>query len=783
MNPCTTRFLCWMRKNVLPVAVTAALAAFAASAMAVTPVTVNQSSEADFATAELNSTAITSDGQIRLGRALTFLMHSQEAPASISALAVADDVIYAASGSDNAIYKIEGGKSAKFANPGGTMIGSLLWTGQELLAGVNGDQGAGIYTIDKQGKGKLLWSNGDVKYIWAMVRDADGKVCAATGPKAQIFVIDPAGKGEKVYEAQADLAKNILCLVRAQDGTLYAGTDENGLVVAIDPRTKSGRVLLDASEKEISALALDAQGGVLAATSDSAKVGPDASDEGEGGDMIMPPMTMPGGAMPGLAPGGMTSTKPAAAASGPAKKAAAPVPTPRPTRSKVIRMPRMPGMMPGGEGEGNEGPGNAVYRIAPDGLVRTVFRKPVSIHSMLQAGNELILGTGNSGQVFTVNPQSGDSTMLADLEASQITCLAQGPDGTVLLGTANKGSVGCMAKGFAKSGTFVAKAIDATQIAKWGTLKIAAQAPAGGAVTVSTRTGNLAEPNDKTWSSWSPEAAAGDDFIQIASPAGRYMQYRLTFTSDGTATPQAQEVQLVYQVGNLAPVISAVTVASGGDSEEGGGAPRPMQMPMPMNMPGQRGGQAQPPQAATTPQNIRMVMVQASDPNNDQLIYTIEYRQVGTPNWIKIADKLDKPQYLWDTRTVGDGNYELRVTASDSPSNPPSIALSADKVSKAVTVDNTPPVVKELAAKADGAKIAVTGLAVDEGRIASIAYSLDSATEWTDVLPVDGICDSSRERFAFDAKDVKPGSHRLTVRVIDAYGNSGYANVAVTVAK
>ena len=47
----------------------------------------------------------------------------------------------------------------------------------------------------------------------------------------------------------------------------------------------------------------------------------------------------------------------------------------------------------------------------------------------------------------------------------------------------------------------------------------------------------------------------------------------------------------------------------------------------------------------------------------------------------------------WDTTTVPNGRYVVRVTATDSPSNPESLALSSEKESDPFDVDNTPPTV------------------------------------------------------------------------------------------
>ncbi|MCL2700835.1 MAG: hypothetical protein FWE88_03980 [Phycisphaerae bacterium] len=760
----------------------------AAGALAVSPTTVEHSTEADFATGATSGVVVTSEGRLQLGRELAVRMSTADAPAIVSALATDGKIIYVASGSENTIYKIDGDKSVPFATVEGTIVTSLLWTGKELLAGTSGGDGAGVYAVDDKGGVKAVWSDEDVQYVWAILRDGAGRLYVATGPKARVYVVD-GGKGDVLYEVPSALAKNILCLARERDGTLYAGTDTSGLVLCIDPEKKTGRVILNATEKEVSAIVLDGRGGLYAATSDAARAtGEVARGGAAGGGPAFRGAADDMDEMTNRAPVLAVVVDPAddddeacdcgecdgdedgdedeegvVAKPADAKPVVAPV-----TRSAVaVAAGRGPG---GGASPAADGPGNAVYHIDADGLARAIFRQGVSILAMIRVDNALILGTGNNGQIFRLALDSDETVMLADAESSQITALTQA-GGQIYFGTANKGSVGMIGASHARTGTFTAKAIDAQQIARWGTVRFWSSAPEGASVTVSTRTGNTAEPDDKTWSEWSAPAEAKAGFMKVASPAGRFLQYRLTFAGDGSATASAGDVRLVYQVANLAPVISAVQVVGG----EGAGGARA----------NERG--ATPP--GISPTAARIITIQASDPNNDQLVYTIEYREVGTSNWIVVAEKLEQPMYVWDTQTVGDGDYELRVTASDAPANPPDKALTASKITKVVRVDNTAPVVKDFVAQVvdgkdgEAASIRGSGTAVDDSRIAAIHYSLDSSTEWVAVSPDSGLCADAEEKFSFTIKNIKPGNHRVTVRATDAVGNMGYASVTVNVGK
>ena len=61
----------------------------------------------------------------------------------------------------------------------------------------------------------------------------------------------------------------------------------------------------------------------------------------------------------------------------------------------------------------------------------------------------------------------------------------------------------------------------------------------------------------------------------------------------------------------------------------------------------------------------------ASDPNGDSMIYTVEIRGVNETEWKPLRAKLTDKYISWDTTAFPDGDYRLRVTASDAPSNPP----------------------------------------------------------------------------------------------------------------
>ena len=70
---------------------------------------------------------------------------------------------------------------------------------------------------------------------------------------------------------------------------------------------------------------------------------------------------------------------------------------------------------------------------------------------------------------------------------------------------------------YAAKGTVMSEVLDAKIISKWGALTWKADTPAGTAVTVAVRSGNVAEP-DETWSDWSAEQT--DAARKARRPAG-----------------------------------------------------------------------------------------------------------------------------------------------------------------------------------------------------------------------------------------------------------------------
>src|SRR5439155_10997481 len=83
----------------------------------------------------------------------------------------------------------------------------------------------------------------------------------------------------------------------------------------------------------------------------------------------------------------------------------------------------------------------------------------------------------------------------------------------------------------------------------------------------------------------------------------------------------------------------------------------------------------------------------AEDTDGDHLSYALTYRREGETSWHDLKSGLTDSIFVWDTTTVADGRYIIKVVASDEPSNTPDRMLIGDRESDPIEVDNTPPVI------------------------------------------------------------------------------------------
>lgn len=586
-----------------------------------------------------------------------------------------------------------------------------------LLLGVSGAQCR--LCRYESGKMETIFEPNDAKYIFDIKTDNVGNIYLGTGPQGRVYVLDPSGKvAQLVYRAKD---KNILSLAPSRDGFLYAGGDTRGLIYKINPRNKTATVLYDSDEPEISALlAADgvSQNGVLYATATSANVV-------EAEQRFAAQQTASGRPEAKKEEGSKTASeggmKLKVANTGPGSAPKPPQgarPMPKPSK-----------------------PGSASYllKINKQGYVSEVFSETAVFLCLAAQEGKLLVGSGNDARLYSVDPEAERQGILyEDPKAAQITGLAVSEQ-DIYVGTANPARLVQLSSGYASHGTYTSDLIDAGQPAHWGKLQMDADIPRGCKVLVSCRSGNVKDVNDPTFSEWT-EPTAITEPIQLRCPIGRFCQYRLTLESDDAQkTPTIREVAIASTVPNLAPKVESIDLAR-------------------LQSPGKDG--------------VFKIGYKATDENEDKLIYKLDFRKVGRTNWIQIKDKIETDNFEWDSKTVEDGRYEIRVTASDERSNSLATRLLGSRISEPVVVDNTGPKIRKYSIEKTGRTATVKlDVADDLSVISRLEYTVDSNTEWKGALPEDGVCDTTEENFTIAVDDLEPGEHVLAVRVADDVGN------------
>ena len=388
----------------------------------------------------------------------------------------------------------------------------------------------------------------------------------------------------------------------------------------------------------------------------------------------------------------------------------------------------------------------AIFRIRPDGLWDTLWEAaddwPFDL--LIDADGSLLVGTGKEGKIFRLSGDPARATLLARVPARQVTSLIRDSSGRIIAATSNPGKVFSLASTRAAAGTYDSDVRDAGTVATWGVIRWRAAARPG-EVEVFTRSGNTATP-DETWSAWSkPYTVAEGE--RITSPNARYLQWRAGLKGEAVLT----SVTTAYLPRNLRPMVTSITVHppgtvfqrpfSTGELEIAGFEDNTSDGRNP-SQPTQSGGSTPPPSAPALGRRVYQKGLQtfvwkAEDDNDDRLQYDVFYRREGETAWKPLKRGLWDAIVVWDTTSVPDGTYYVKVTATDAPSNSPATALVGEFESVSFDIDNTPPVVEVQSATRAGARATVKFVVRDEqSAVQRVEYSLDasrwrSPTRWT----------------------------------------------------
>ncbi|MCS6849613.1 MAG: hypothetical protein NZ700_00410 [Gemmataceae bacterium] len=670
--------------------------------------------------AQFKQTVVSSEGTIRLARQLRPL-------ASLDAMHVWDVVedrdgnLFVATGDEGCLYKVTPDQVVSVAYQAKDSQVLCLAQGSDgsIYAGT-GPSGHIIH-LGPDGTARVLCQTGE-SYVWALVWDGTASVLyAGTGPKGRIYRVTPQGECGVFYRTRQE---HILSLAAGPDGTLYAGTDKNGLVYRIDRQGK-GFVLYSAPQPEVRSLLVTPEG-VYAGTSAPTRRRLSTSS-GSGLERGSPVAAVP-----------TREPKVSAATSEPTGSATAGNKEKEAEKPAAAAAPAAPA-----SGE------NSLYHIRPDGTVRELFREKALMLCLLKQSGRLYVGTGMAGQLFEIDEARRERSELARLDHGQIHCICRRRDGSIVLGTGDPGRLYVLQDHFVSRGTMISEVLDAKLVSRWGSLRWHADTPKGTRVSVACRSGNVAEPDD-TWSDWSAEQTDPAQAV-VAAPPARFLQYRVTLTTDDPrTTPSLHHLSVRYATTNHAPEVTAIEVP---DLDQ---------------------------VVLEQPKKLKFKWT-AVDANEDELTYRLLVRKDGWRNWVELEDDWEKREYEWDTTTVPAGTYQLRVVASDRRDNPDDEALTGEKISAPFVVAHVPPTVTVKVVGTDGDRAIIEATATDPSvRLTAASFALNGR-KWVNVFPTDGLFDSRTETFRFLTEVLKPGTYVGVLRVRDADGNVGTGDVIFTV--
>jgi len=709
----------------------------------------SQSEYTDFEKGNVKKLSLRSDGLVTLAPELREMFDT-----SLAYLwALARDskgVLYLGGGSNAKLYRVPpGGKGELAAELEGLAVQAIAIDAKDRVYAATSPDGK-VYRIAGKAKPEVFFDP-KTKYIWALEFDAAGNLYVATGDPGEIYRVTPDGKGSVFFHADETHVRSMTLDAK---GNLIVGTEPRGLVLRVSPAGE-GYVLYQMPKKEVTAVAVAADGSIYAAA-----VGGKSS---------------PSAPAPALPPPLM----PATAAAVPVAPGAAPQPAPR-----VVAPP--PGTLAPSTGVTG---GSDVYRIHPDGNPERVWTNAADVVYAIgfDAEGRAILGAGNHGSVYRIETPFLYAALLTTA-STQVTAFASGAGGRLYAITGNVGKLYEIGPGLEHEGTLESDVFDATLFSQWGRLSFEARLD-GGQVTLATRSGNLDQPQ-KNWSAWSA-AIADPKGAPVTSAATRFLQWKATLTASAEGrSPELESVDVAYLSKNLAPRVEQVEIT-----------PANYKFPAPVTLPA-TGSQPQsltlPPlgkraapapalsldaPATSTPAlqwakgwiGARWL---ASDPNGDSMTYTVEIRGETETEWKPLKQKVAEKYFSWDSTAFPDGDYRIRITASDAPSNPPADSLTGQLVSEVLTIDNTPPRISGLSATRNGGKLEVRWHAADAlSNVTKAEYSLDGG-DWTVAAPVTRLSDSLELDYAL-ALEAAPGEHTIAIRVEDDCANQATDKVVV----
>ncbi|MBL0217789.1 MAG: PQQ-binding-like beta-propeller repeat protein [Myxococcales bacterium] len=692
----------------------AGLALLAPPASAVVTATWTVETYAQFDAGDASSAFITSTGEVRAG--WDTKRTALEGDAVWSAVKLADGSVLLGSDAGGAVFRVQGDTSKKLVSiPGAIAVVSLVQTtdGSVWAGAMPGNK---LWKIDVAGgkatAGPQLGKDAkDVETIWALAASGN-TVYAGTGPSGKLFAIT-GGNAKEVFDTDD---KRITALTVTTDGKVWMGTSERAIVFRFDPKDGKARAMADFAGNEVSSLA-PYRDGVVAAANDLAE-------------------------------------QPAAQGKTPAQVEAAE--KPNAGKGQAAKAPDV-GTKPGADKDpppvtdlgrkgAKKGKG-ALFKIGGDGRLDQLHALTQTYFTSLAvaADGSVFAGAADKGRIYMVDPDGAVATAF-DVDERSVSQVWADKAG-ISFATDDTAAT-YRTTGRADQGKYMSDVLDAKAVSRFGKLSWLTT----GKTKVETRSGNTAKPG-VGWSEWqaptqSGKLGGGAEGGKIASPAGRYLQFRVALEDDDA---RVRRVTAFYVPQNLATQIQDVSA----------------ELAAKESLPTLKDSAAKP----RSP--VMKLKWKIENPDSDDTVYTIEARRDGEANWRPVSTgkaPLTATTWDWNTETYPDGWYRVRVTASDSAANSPDRALTTSQTTTLFAIDNTRPGIDNLTVTYPKAQARAADAI---STLSEMSFSVDDGP-WQLGTTADGLYDDLSEDLRIDLPTGLPrGTHTLAVRVADASGNVG----------
>jgi hypothetical protein len=639
------------------------------------------------------------------------------APSQIWSLAQAPDgVLWAGTGGDGRVLRVRPGqKEETVFDAEETNVFAIAVAGTRTYAATSPD--GRVYVIE--GGAAKPFFDPEEKYIWSLAVDASGRVWVGAGNPAVLYRVEPGGASKPVYKPPA---AHVVSLTPDGKGRMLAGTESPGRLYRFEPDDRPF-VLLESGVTEVRAATVSGDGTIFAAAVARGDESAPAGGETTSVAVSVPPPPPTG-----------TTTPPAT-----------------PTNRKSV-----------------------VFRIDPGGSWEPIWETSDIAYDVAATDDGgVLVATGPEGRLYKVL-RTRDVLLLTGVDAKQITRFA-GPVRTggrpAAFSTANPGRVVTVGAEDQSPATYISSVRDSKSVATWGLIRWEGL----GNVALYSRSGNTDKPDD-SWSDWAGPYSRREG-EPIKSPTARFIQWKAVLTRGGSA-PAARltSVTLAYLPRNSRPTVSSITVHPPGvvfqrpfSSDDGAIAGLDDLTAETRRPPGDSGPPPPPPGRRMFQKGLQTLAWKAEDADGDRLIYSLQYRREGDQVWQNLRSGLTDSIFVWDTTTVADGRYVVRLTASDSPANGADRKLDGDRESDPISIDNTPPaIVTEISKNASGVRLVVR-VRDAQNPIQKVEYSIGGGP-WQLVFPADGLADSPEERYEIPlANESEAG--RLVIRATDLLQN------------